>query len=174
MSLSGIDLASLTLMDALDLAILIEEEANERYTEFVDQMELHHTPEAARFFSFMAANEQKHHAVLTARRRELFGDRPPRVSRAGLFDVEAPEFDEVRAFMTPREALQVAFRAEKKAYQFFADVAPHLRDDAVRKLFKELEAEEVHHQILVLMELEKTPPESLLKPTDVADEPVAQ
>ncbi len=39
-----VDFASLSLQDALDLAILVEEEAQERYLEFVDQMEQHHTP----------------------------------------------------------------------------------------------------------------------------------
>ena len=42
----AIDFAALSLQDALDLAILIEEEAQERYLEFVDQMQQHHTPEA--------------------------------------------------------------------------------------------------------------------------------
>ena len=42
-----IDFASLTLQDALDLAILIEEEAKERYEEFAENLSLHHTPEAA-------------------------------------------------------------------------------------------------------------------------------
>ena len=46
-----IDFASLSLQDALDLAILVEEEAQERYLEFVDQMEQHHTKEAAGFFA---------------------------------------------------------------------------------------------------------------------------
>ena len=71
-----IDFASLSLQDALDLAILVEEEAQERYLEFVDQMEQHHTPEAARFFAAMAKNEQKHGEELRARRRSLFGDAP--------------------------------------------------------------------------------------------------
>ncbi len=42
-----IDYATLTLKDALDLAILIEDEARDRYTEFVDQMEIHHTPDSS-------------------------------------------------------------------------------------------------------------------------------
>ena len=74
-----IDFASLSLQDALDLAILVEEEAQERYLEFVDQMEQHHTPEAAKFFAMMARNEQKHGEELRARRHGLFGDAPRRV-----------------------------------------------------------------------------------------------
>ena len=170
----GIDFAALTLKDALDLAVLIEEEARERYEDFESQMELHHTPEAARFFRFMAGNEEKHRAELAARRKELFGSEPSRVTRGMLFEVEAPEFDEVRVFMSAREALQVAFRAEKKAWTFFAEAAPRVADLHVQALFVDLRDEEVHHQRLVLAELEKTPPESALRHADVADDPVAQ
>ena len=170
----GIDFTALTLKDALDLAILIEEEAKERYEDLTAQMELHHTPEAARFFRFMAANEEKHYAELSTRRKELFGSEPARVNRGMLFEVEAPEFDEVRVFMSAREALQVAFRAEKKAWTFFVEATPRVADLRVQALFAELREEEVRHQRLVLAELEKTPPESALRHQDVADEPVAQ
>jgi len=173
-TLMGIDFAALSLKDALDLAVLIEEEAKERYEDLAEQMELHHTPEAARFFRFMASNEEKHHAELAARRLALFGSEPARVNRGMLFEVEAPEFDEVRVFMSVREALQVSFRAEKKAWVFFSEAAPRVQDAAVKELFIELRNEEVHHQRLVLAEMERTPPESALKHADVADEPVAQ
>jgi erythrin-vacuolar iron transport family protein len=168
------DFSKLTLKDALDLAVLIEEEAKGRYIEMAEQMRLHHTPEAAFFFNFMAENEEKHRAELAIRRVQLFGDAPPRVTPAMLFDVEAPEYDEVRAFMSAREALRVAFGAEKKAYAFFAEALPRILHPSVKVLFAELRDEEVHHQNLVLAQLEKTPPESLLKAADVVDEPVAQ
>ena len=174
MTIKGIDFASLSLKDALDLAVLIEEEAKERYEEFADQMKSHRTPEAARCFLFMAANEEKHRVQLAAQRRELFSDAAPRVTRQMIFDVEAPEYDEARAFMTAREALQAAFRAEKKAYAFFNEALPRVREPGVKALFEELRAEEIEHQRLVLAELEKTPPDSALKADDFADEPVAQ
>ena len=170
----GIDFGALSLQDALDLAILIEEEARERYEDLAAQMELHHTPEAARFFRFMADNEEKHREELSGRRIQLFGNEPARVSLGMIFEIEAPEFDEVRVFMSAREALQVAFRAEKKAWSFFAEAAPRIADLRVQALFTELRDEEVHHQRLVLAELEKTPPESALRQKDIADEPVAQ
>jgi rubrerythrin len=170
----GIDFPALSLQDALDLAILIEEEAKERYEEFAEQMQLHHTPEAARFFRLMAGNEEKHRVELAERREELFRDRPSAVTRQMIFDVEAPEYDEARAFMTAREALQAAFRAEKKAYTFFNEALPRLREPGVKALFEELRAEEIQHQRMVLAELEETPPDPELKAEDFADEPVAQ
>ncbi len=173
MAIRGIEFKSLGLKDALDLAILVEQEAQERYEEFAAQMDQHRTPEAAQFFRFMAKNEEKHRDDLAARRAELFGKAPATVRREQLFDVEAPEYDEVRAFMTQREALQAAFRAEKKAYTFFVQALPKISDAKVRTLFEELRAEEVQHQQLVLSELEKVPPDPALKHEDVADEPVA-
>ena len=174
MTLQGIDFGTLTLRDALDLAVLIEEEAKERYEEFAAQMDSHRTPQAAKFFRFMARNEDKHREELAARRLELFGSAAAIVTRQMLFDVEAPEYDEVRAFMTEREALQAAFRAEKKAYTFFVQALIYITDPTVRALFDELRREEVAHQQLVLAALEQTPPDSALKTEDVEDEPVAQ
>ena len=173
MSTPGIDFTNLTLRDALDLAILIEEEAEERYVEFANQMELHHTPDAAQFFRYMAENEAKHGSQLTARRRDLFAYSPRVVSRAMLFDVEAPEYDEARAFMTPRAAMQSALRAEKKAYTFFVEALPRIRDTQVRQLFEELRDEEVEHQGLVQRELAKLPPDDAIAPDAFEDEPEA-
>lgn len=174
MAIKGIDFATMPLKDALDLAILIEEEAKERYEEFADQMTKHRNATVASFFRFMAANEEKHGAELLARRRQLFKEAPSAVGRQMLFDVEAPEYDEVRAFMTSREALQAALRAEKKAYAFFNEALPRISDPVVKKLFEELRGEEVLHQDLVQIQLEKAPPDSRIRAEDVADEPVAQ
>jgi rubrerythrin len=167
-----IDFTTLDLQDALDLAILVEEEAQERYLEFVTQMQQHHTPQAAEFFQAMAANEEKHGEELRKRRQALFGDAPPRVSRAMLWDVEAPEYDETRAFMSARQAMGVALRAETKAQEFFVKALPHITDDEVRRLFEELRDEEVVHQTLVREALRNLPPEPEPDPEDYEDEPV--
>lgn len=173
MSLRGVDFTQLSLRDALDLAILIEEEAQERYEEFADQMIKHRTPEAARFFRFMADNEAKHGMELAMRRVQLFGREERTVSRSMLFDVEAPEYDEARAFMTPRAAMQAALRAETKAHAFFVAALPQVRDAQVRALLEELRDEEVVHQDLVQKELAKLPPEDEMPPDAFADEPTA-
>jgi len=169
-----IDFAKLSLQDALDLAILIEEEARERYEEFAHQMRLHRTHEAAQFFRFMAKNEEKHRAELWARRRELFPGVPARVTREMLFDVEAPEYDEVRAFMTAGQALQAALRAEEKAHAFFVAALPAVRDLKVRALFEELRDEEVHHREMVRAQLASASPDPELGPEHFVDDPVEQ
>jgi len=172
MPVPDIDFARLTLRDALDLAILIEEEAQERYLEFAHQMEIHHTPEAGGFFVFMAQKEARHGEELRARRKRLFEGQLSAVTRAMLWDVEAPDYDEARAFMTPRQAMQTALRAEEKAHGFFVAALPWIGDSEVKRLFEELRDEEVHHQDLVKQELAKLPPDPGVGPEDFVDEPV--
>ncbi len=169
-----IDFSDLSLKDALDLAILVEDEAMERYLEFTDQMVTHHTEDSAHFFRFMAANEKKHGDELRERRERLFGNQPPAVDRSMLFDVEAPEYDRARAFMSVHEALRVAFAAETKAYEFFDRALPRIEDPDVRELFTELRQEEIEHQDLVQAEMAKLPPEQNFDPDDFVDEPRGQ
>ena len=173
-STRGIDFATLTLKDALDLAIRIEEEAYERYGELADQMDLHDTPDAAHFFRFMMANEEKHRAELAERREELFGDVASSITRAMIFDIEAPDYDEARAFMTVRAALRTALRSEEKAHAFFTAALPKIENASVKTLFEDLCAEEVEHQNLVRRELEKAPPDPDIPSDEFADEPVGE
>jgi rubrerythrin len=171
---TGIDFSKLSLKDALDLAVLVEEEAKERYEEFAHQMETHRTPEAAKFFKFMSANEERHRSELAARRKKLFGDEPSAVNPQMLFDVEAPEYDEARAFMTLRSALATALRAEEKAHAFFVGALPQLTNKEVHDLFDELREEEVEHQMLVKKEMAKAPPDPEFPAEEFVDKPVGE
>jgi len=169
-----VDFTRLDLKDALDLAILIEDEARERYEEFAEQMEVHHTTDAAGFYRFMAQNEAKHGEDIAVRRKELFGDAPSRMSRSMLWDVEAPDYDQARAFMSPRRALEVALESEIKAHAYFTAAIPSLSDPDVKALFIELQGDEVHHKQLVQAELDKLPPDPEVDVEDLVDEPVGQ
>lgn len=167
-----VDFATLSLKDALDLAILMEEEARERYLEFADQMEIHHTQEAAGFFRSMAENEAKHGQQLSARREAAFAGQPRAVKRSMLWDVEAPDYDAARAFMSVRQAMKVALDAERKAHDFFQWALPHVKDAEVTRLFEELRDEESQHQELVRAQLARLPLEPEADADDYADEPV--
>jgi rubrerythrin len=167
-----IDFATLSLQDALDLAVLIEEEAKERYEEFAEQLKIHHTPEAAQFFISMAGNEAKHGADLQMRRHAIFGDAPRRVSRAMLWDVEAPDYDQSRMFMSARQAMDVALSCEIKAHDFFANALAYVRDPDVRTLFEELRSEEMEHQELVKSVMARLPQSDEIDADGFADEPV--
>jgi erythrin-vacuolar iron transport family protein len=169
-----IDFGKLSLQDALDLAILIEDEARERYEEFAGNLAVHHTPDAAAFFTTMAGNEAKHGADLLARRQALFGTAPARVSRDMLWDVEAPGYDQPRMFMTAREAMEVALESEVKAHDFFAAALAYVDDPEVRTLFGELRDEETEHKQMVQAVMATLPDDADVAAAYDPDEPVGQ
>lgn len=171
---ADIDFANLSIKDALDLAILVEEEAEERYRELADNLEFHNTEEAAAFFRFMVTCEAKHGEELSAKRKELFGDQPVSVDRSQLWDVEAPGYEAAKSFMTIQEALEVALAAETKAFKFFDGALPEVEDLEVRELFSELRQEEVEHMQLVREQMKQAPDGDGFDPGDFADEGVAQ
>jgi rubrerythrin len=169
----GIDFDQLTLKDALDLAILIEEEARDRYEELAAQLILHHTPAAASFFTKMTKVEEKHRVQLLAQRTKAFGGQPSSVQVEMIYDIEAPEYDEARAFMSQADALQTAMRSEIKAHAFFVQALERVKDPEVRALFRELCAEELEHQALVQAEMKKLDLKPIPNPDDYGDDPVA-
>ncbi len=152
-----LDFAKLDLQDALDLAVLIEKEAEDRYLMFVAQLGKSYRGDAADFFGMMARNEQRHGMELAERRRSLFGDAPSRVTADMVEDIEAPGTGKPRPFMSPRHALEVAMESEVKAYEFFDQALPGIKDQAVRKLFQELRDEEGEHQRLLNEQKAKFP-----------------
>lgn len=145
-----LDFATLNLQDALDIAILIEKEAEDRYLLFADQIGHRYPGDAANFFVMMARNEQRHGAEISERRRALFGDAPSHVTADMIAkDIEAPSPGKAIRYMSPRHALEVAMESEIKAYKFYDSILPVIQDAAVRELISGLRDEEVEHQNLL-------------------------
>ena len=99
---TGIDFSTLTLQDALDLAILIEEEARQRYEEFTRIVGGRYAGDAADMFKLMAAAETKHGNELAAQRR--------RIKRLGT-NIHAPIAGQDAAEILNALRYQVAGRA---------------------------------------------------------------
>lgn len=152
-----IDFARLTLQDALDYAILIEDEARQRYALFSELVGKRYEGDAASFFDSMVVNETKHRDTLAKRRDTLYGDAPSHVNPDAVIDIEAPETNQPRNYMSTRQALEVALAAERKAYDFFDEALRHVADAEVQALFLELRAEELEHQRLVAELLQRVP-----------------
>jgi rubrerythrin len=150
-----LDLATLTLRGALDFAVTIEEDAEERYREFARQVA---DPAAAAFFREMAVNEGRHRHQLESRRAVLFRHQPRRFERLADAEGEAPPPEEVPPTVSARQAIEVALRAEERAFEFYDQAIPHVTDPDVRAFFEELRAEEVEHQQLLKDLLAKQPP----------------
>ena len=145
-----LDFSTLNLQDALDLAVLIEKEAEDRYLLFADELGQRYPGDASAFFTMMARSEQRHADEITERRRLLFGDTPSRVTKSMINkDIEAPFTGKAVRYMSPREALEVAMEAEIKAYKFFDSILQVIQDAKVREMIKILRDEEVEHQALL-------------------------
>jgi rubrerythrin len=165
-----VDFAKLTLKDALDLAILIEEEAEERYEKLSQMVGGRYAGDAGDVFRDMARNEVRHRTELEEQRRRLFGRARRTISRDVLDDVEAPDWTRVDVFMSARQAMEVAAEDERKAYDFYDRAAAHVKDRAVRKLFQELRGEESKHEATLRKRM-KGLPEGPDVDVEVADEP---
>ncbi|MCB9878806.1 MAG: ferritin family protein [Planctomycetes bacterium] len=158
-----LDFATLDLMDALDLAVLVEGEAYDRYVLFAEQLGHRQIGDAASVFRQMADNERKHGQDLMAQRLQRFGDAPRRVTRDDLFDVEAPEAGAIHAGMSTLRAFEVALEAESKALAFYVGALEHVHDAEIRALFAELRDEEVEHVRQVRAAIAALPPEAAIE-----------
>ncbi|MEJ2159035.1 MAG: ferritin family protein [Chromatiales bacterium] len=152
-----LDLSKLSLMDALDLAKLIELEAYNRYCMFATQLGSTGGYDAGAFFATMAENEAKHGRELGARREAMFGNTPAQVTLDDLFDVEAPDMGAPRRGMSTVQAFEIGLAAEKKAYDFYDMALPGITDPEVRALFTELRDEETEHVEMLQEAMAKLP-----------------
>jgi rubrerythrin len=164
--LTRINFSKLTLMDALDLARLIEVEAFERYTLFAKQIGPGYSDNAGSFFASMAVNEKRHGDQLAARRAALFGNKAPNVKLDDLFDVEAPDVGAPRWNMSQLQACQVALSSEKKAFAFYDMALPSVKNPDVKELFEELRDEEAEHIRMIEDVMAKLPPSAAIELQD--------
>jgi rubrerythrin len=162
-----LDYSKLSLMDAIDLAALIEIEAQKRYTQFAERLGSRDTGDAGAVFEAMAVNEGKHGEQLAERRLALFGDAPPTVKLDDIFDVEAPDFGAPSMGMSPLKAYRVALSSEKKAYAFYDLALRYVNHPDVKALFEELRGEEAEHVRMLEEIIARLPPSAAI---DLEDE----
>jgi len=155
---TSLDLSKLSLMDALDFAILIEEEARQRYEMFAKQLgRTGGGHDAGSFFASMAENEAKHGTEILEKRMALFGKKPMKLKLADLYDVEAPEMGAPRRGMSTLQAYELGLSAEQKAYDFYDTALPGITDPEVKELFTELRDEELEHVEMLRKQMAKLP-----------------
>ncbi len=139
-------------------AYAMEAEAAERYAEFADSMETHNNREVAELFRKLARIEQRHADQIL----EHMGWKQSPVGAAGYRweGTEGPETadpSELHYLMQPYHALQIALHNEKRARDFFAQLAKSTSTASVRKAALEMEAEEAEHVSLIEGWLARTP-----------------
>ena len=139
-------------------AYAMETEAAERYAEFADAMETHNNLEVAELFRKLSRIEQRHADQIL----EQMGWKQSPVSAAGYRweGVEGPETadpTELHYLMQPYHALQIALLNEKRARDFFANLAKVTKDKGVKAGALEMREEEEEHVSLIQEWLKRTP-----------------
>jgi rubrerythrin len=140
-------------------AIAIEQEAAERYAEFAERMADLGNDAVAELFDRLAGFEAEHLEALRRRTAGVSLPVPPLAEYRWL-DAAAPETaarELVYRLMTPRQALQIALSAERRAQAFFEQVMTTADDPALRALAREMAAEEQEHVRIVERLLGHTP-----------------
>jgi rubrerythrin len=163
---TSLDYSKLSLMDALDLASLIELEAKKRYTEFAESLGSRGVDDAGAVFRSMAINENKHCEEIAERRLALFGDQRARVTLNDIFDVEAPSSGDVRWNMSALKAYQLALYSEQKAFAFYDEALDYVDQPDVKALFEELREEEAEHVSMLVKIIAKLPPSAEIELED--------
>lgn len=144
-----VDFSRLDEQDVLDLAIQVEQEAEDNYLQLADWVGSDGNREASEFFARMAGFEARHRERIAARRRELFGDTPPRHSAKAAWEVEQPDYARIGKSVDLKLAFGVAMDAERRAGEYYREALSYAGDPNVIELFESLaKAEDDHLRML--------------------------
>lgn len=144
--------------DFMAHAYAMEAEAAERYAEFADSMEVHNNREVAELFRKLARIEQRHADQIL---EQMGGKRSPvtsvNVRWKGMEGPETADPTELHYLMQPYHALQIALHNEKRAHDFFAQLAKTTKNAGVRAGALEMQEDEAEHVRLIEEWLKRTP-----------------
>ena len=141
------DMAVQTVPELLAHALAMETEAAERYGELADQMETHRRTAVAAIFRRLEVAEKKHLVELTAQCQGVA------LPHYAPWDFkwrcsESPEtiaIDRVSYQLSVRQAIELALEHERRATQFYADIAATAQAPEVIELARQFADEEREH-----------------------------
>lgn len=136
-----------TVPELLAHALAMETEAAERYGELAEQMETHHKTAVAAVFRRLEKAEQKHLGDITelCSRVQLPHYAPGDFKWSGGESPEAIAIGRVHYRLSVREAILLAFEHERKAAEFYTDIADNAEAADVKTLARQFAAEEHEH-----------------------------
>ena len=142
--------------DFMVQAYAMENDARDRYSEFAEQMDVHHNSAVAQLFRKLARIEGLHADKIV---KEMGWRKPPAATEAWMWrHSEAPESvpsGELHYLMQPYHALQLALQCEQRAVSFFTGIARSTAPADVKRIAREMAAEEREHVRLIREWLEK-------------------
>jgi rubrerythrin len=136
--------------DFMVQAYAMENDARDRYTEFAEQMEVHNNRDIAQMFRKLARIEGLHADKIL---QEMGWTKPPSSAEAWMWrHSEAPEsapLGELHYLMQPYHALQLALECEQRAASFFTGITRSTAPTDVKRIAREMAAEEREHIRLI-------------------------
>ncbi|HVN42663.1 MAG TPA: ferritin family protein [Steroidobacteraceae bacterium] len=147
-----------TVESFMAYACAMEVEAEDRYAELAEQMGTHHNREVAELFARLSRIEGKHRTQILER---MGWSRCPDTHGFAWTSPEGPEttdYSELHYLMTPYHALKLAEHNERRAVEFFTQLASARVPTKVRALALEMAEDEREHVRLIEEWLAKVPP----------------
>lgn len=150
-----IDFSRLDPKDVLDIAIQVEEEAQENYEQLAGWMASDGNEDVEKFFNRMANLERLHRDQLVDRRQQMFGDVAPRSSTWVVWEVEQPDYDDIGGDMSLENAFDLAMDTERRAGEYYSEALNFTDDPKVIELFESLRNSEQEHLRMLREQREK-------------------
>jgi rubrerythrin len=139
-------------------AYAIEIEAQERYVQFAEQMELHNNREVAQLFRKLADIEAIHaRRILDEMQWPTMPAMPPAYAWETPEGPETAPFDSLHYLMQPWHALEIALRCERQAQAYYEGIAASRAPKPVRDAAREMAAEEAGHVTLIEEWMKRVP-----------------
>ncbi|TVQ33785.1 MAG: rubrerythrin [Wenzhouxiangella sp.] len=143
-------------------AVVLEDEAAQRYDELAEAMRQHNNPEVTDLFERMAGYSRLHRAEATDLAERYAGGlpalKPWEFNWPGMESPESASMEGSHYLMTAHHALKLALGAERSAQAFYAGVAAAATTDRIRELATEFAEEEADHARQLIDWLERVPP----------------
>ncbi len=139
-------------------SITLEEEAAERHDELADMMGVHNNPEVAATFRKLAHYSRLHAQEIRdhARGRELPVIAPWDFGWENMEGPETGDISGVNYLMNNAQALQLAMGNERRAFDFYHQIACESQVPEVAAMAAEFAAEEREHLGLLQAWMDKT------------------
>lgn len=149
------DFSMLKPMDILDLAIYVEEEAQEHYEQLASWVQDPADDRVLSFLKRMAGLEALHRQQIMELREKKFGPTPPNYTSNVAWEVEMPDYDKFGESMTLVQAMEMALESEDRAYRYYNEAIGYFTDEESIQLLERLRNSEVDHKRMVQEEIDR-------------------
>jgi len=139
------------VVEILNFAISREEESRDFYRELAGKME---NPSMSKVFEDFAGQEEKHRIKLEeVKQGKSFTVKPEKIADLKIADYIVEDYP--RGELNYQQALILAMKREKKAFQLYSNLAEAAVLETIQNLFSFLAQEEAKHKLMIEIEYDE-------------------